>query len=45
MNAYQLNLFKKYGRPHLIFYMSLFELYTPRSGGASAEFIDVDGEE
>jgi hypothetical protein len=44
MNAYQLNLFKKYGRFHRIFYISLFELYTRRPDMAPAEFINVNGE-
>jgi hypothetical protein len=44
MNIYQLNLFKKYGRLHRIFYISLFELYTRRSDVAPTESINVDGE-
>jgi hypothetical protein len=44
MNTYQLNLFKKYRRLHRTFHISLFELYTRRSGVASAEFINVNGE-
>jgi hypothetical protein len=44
MNIYQLNLFKKYGRLHRTFYISLFELYTQRPGVASTESIDVNGE-
>jgi hypothetical protein len=45
MNVYQLDLFKKYGRLHRIFYISLLKLYTRRPGVAPTEFIDVDGEE
>jgi hypothetical protein len=45
MNAYQLNLFKKYGRFYRIFHISLLKLYTRRSGVAPTEFINVNGEE
>jgi hypothetical protein len=45
INVYQLNLFRKYGRFHRIFHISLLEFYTRRPGVAPAEFIDVNGEE
>jgi hypothetical protein len=45
MNAYQLNLFKKYRHFHRIFYISLLEFYTRRPDVAPAESINVDGEE
>jgi 3-hydroxy-3-methylglutaryl CoA synthase len=44
MNTYQLNLFKKYGRLHRTFYISLFELYTRRLDVASTKSINVNGE-
>jgi hypothetical protein len=45
MNAYQLNLSKKYGRLYRIFYILLLELYTRRPDVTPTEFIDVNGEE
>jgi hypothetical protein len=45
MNAYQLNLFRKYGRFYRTFHISLFKSYTRRPGVALMEFINVDGEE
>jgi hypothetical protein len=45
MNAYQLNLSKKYGRFYRIFHISLLELYTRRPDVAPAEFINVNGED
>jgi hypothetical protein len=45
MNAYQLNLFKKYRRLHRIFHISLLKSYTRRPGVAPAEPINVDGED
>jgi hypothetical protein len=45
MNAYQLNLLKKYKRFYRIFHISLLKLYTRRPGVAPAESINVNGEE
>jgi hypothetical protein len=45
INAYQLNLFKKYRRLSRTFHILLFKLYTRRPGVASTEPINVNGEE
>jgi hypothetical protein len=45
MNAYQLNLLKKYKRFHRTFYISLLKPYTRRPDVAPTESIDVNGEE
>jgi hypothetical protein len=45
MNAYQLNLSKKYRHLYRIFHISLLEFYTRRPDVAPAEFIDVNDEE
>jgi hypothetical protein len=45
MNAYQLNLSKKYKRLYRTFHISLFKLYTRRPDVTSTEPINVDGEE
>jgi hypothetical protein len=45
MNAYQLNLSKKYRRFYRIFHISLLKSYTWRPGVAPAEPINVNGED